>query len=198
MNPVEGREQMELNKISKIDKNVMEIKDEISELIDLAKEEDKEAFINLIEEYKLDMYRIGKTMLGTDEDIGDAMQETVLKAYQNIKKLQRAQSFKSWLIKIMVNECNNILRHKKKVIIFDKFHKEESYEDNYDNLDNESVLKAVKKLEDNFKKVVMLHYYEELSVKDISQTLDISEGTVKSRLSRARKKLFELLKGGEA
>ena len=187
---------MELDEISKIKTKIIESKEEINEIIALAKNGDKEAFINLMEVYKLDMYRMGKAMLDTD-DVGDAMQETVLKAYKNIKRLQKIESFKSWLLKIMVNECNNILRHKKKVIVFDSFFKEESYEDNYDNLDRQPVLKAVKKLEENFKKVILLHYYEELSVKDISQTLDISEGTVKSRLSRARKKLFQFLKGGE-
>lgn len=187
---------MELNKISKNIK-LIESKEEINEFIALAIKGNKEAFINLMEVYKLDMYRMGKAILDTDEDIGDAMQETVLKAYQNIKKLQKVESFKSWLLRIMVNECNNILRHKKKVIVFDKFFNEDSYEDSYDNLDNQPVLKAVKKLEDNFRKVILLHYYEDLSVKDISRTLDISEGTVKSRLSRARKKLFQFLKGGE-
>lgn len=187
---------MELKGISPI-RTRLKSKEEINEFIALAKSGDKEAFINLIEEYKLDMYRMGKTMLYSEEDIGDAIQETVLKAYQNIKKLQKAEFFKSWLLKIMVNECNNILRQKKKVVVFDKLYEEETYEDNYDNLERQPVLKAVKKLEDNFKKVILLYYYEELSVRDISQTLDISEGTVKSRLSRARKKLFQFLKGGE-
>lgn len=188
---------MELDEISKIRTKLIGSKEETNELITLAKNGDKEAFIVLMEKYKLDMYRMGKAMLDMDGDVGDAMQETVLKAYQNIKKLKKVESFKSWLLKIMVNECNNILRHKKKVIVLENFFKEESYEDNYDSLNGQPVLKAVKKLEKNFKDVILLHYYEDLSVKDISQTLDISEGTVKSRLSRARKKLFQFLKGGE-
>lgn len=187
---------MELKEISPTGTK-LKSKEEINELIALAKSGDKEAFINLMEKYKLDMYRMGKIKLDAEEDIGDAMQETVLKAYRNIKKLQKIESIKSWLLKIMVNECNNILRQKKKVVVFDNLFEEEAYEDNYDNLDGQPVLKAVKKLEDNFKNVILLHYYEDLSVKDISQTLDISEGTVKSRLSRARKKLFQFLKGGE-
>jgi RNA polymerase sigma-70 factor (ECF subfamily) len=183
--------------LSKTRKELAEEKIDINELNSLVKNGDKQVFINLIEKYKLDMYRMGKAILEKDEDIGDAMQETVLKAYQNIRTLKKLDSFKPWLLKIMVNECNNILRRKKKVIFFDNFFNEETYEDNYSNLDNQPVLRAVKSLEDNFKKVILLHYYEDLSVKDISKTLDISEGTVKSRLSRARKKLFEFLKGVE-
>lgn len=196
MYQAEGSGKMELKEMSPTRTNLKN-KEEINDLIVLAKNGDKDVFINLMEEYKLDMYRIGKAMLEEDEDIGDAMQETVLKVYQSIKKLQKLESFKSWLLKIMVNECNNILRQKKKVIVLEKFYEEEIYEDNYHDLEKQPVLKAVKKLEDNFKTVILLYYYEELSVRDISKTLDISEGTVKSRLSRARKKLFQFLKGGE-
>ncbi|MDP4147213.1 MAG: RNA polymerase sigma factor [Bacillota bacterium] len=168
----------------------------LKKTIEKAKAGDEEAFISLIENYKLDLYRMGKSILDSDEDVGDAMQETVLKAFRNIKKLEKAESFKSWLIKVMVNECNNILRQKKKFITFDKLFKEEEYTDNY-NLDKHPVLQAIRKLDEEFRKVVMLYYYEDFCVKDISETLEISEGTVKSRLSRARKKLFVLLKGGE-
>lgn len=160
----------------------------------LAKEGDKDAFISIIEEYKIDLYRMGRTILDSDDDIGDAMQETVLKAYKSLKNLKNFHSFKTWLIKIMVNECNNILRSKKKVMFFDKvFHKEESYVDDY-NFDKQPVLIAVKKLEPKFREPILLYYYEDLSIKEISKCLDISEGTVKSRLSRARNKLFQLLK----
>lgn len=160
----------------------------------LAKEGDKDAFISIIEEYKIDLYRMGRSILDSDDDIGDAMQETVLKAYKSLKSLKNLHSFKPWLIKIMVNECNNILRSKKKVVFLDKiFHKEESYVDDY-NFDKQPVLQAVKKLEPKFREPILLYYYEDLSVKEISKCLDISEGTVKSRLSRARNKLFQLLK----
>ncbi|GKU26521.1 RNA polymerase sigma factor [Clostridium folliculivorans] len=160
----------------------------------LAKEGDKDTFISVIEEYKIDLYRMGRTILDSDDDIGDAMQETVLKAYKSLKNLKNLHSFKTWLIKIMVNECNNILRGKKKIVFLDKvFHKEESYTDDY-NFDKQPVLKAIKKLESKFREPIFLYYYEDLSIKEISKCLDISEGTVKSRLSRARNKLFQLLK----
>jgi RNA polymerase sigma-70 factor (ECF subfamily) len=137
---------------------------------------------------------MGRTILDSDDDIGDAMQETVLKAYKSLKGLKNLYSFKPWLIKIMVNECNNILRSKKKIVFLDKiFHKEESYVDDY-NFDKQPVLMAVKKLEPKFREPILLYYYEDLTVKEISKCLDISEGTVKSRLSRARNKLFQLLK----
>jgi RNA polymerase sigma-70 factor (ECF subfamily) len=162
--------------------------------ITLAKDGDKEAFISIIEEYKADIYRMGRTILDNDEDIGDAMQETVLKAYRSLKSLKNLHSFKTWLIKIMVNECNNILRNKKRLVFFNKaIEKEETYTDSY-NLEKQPVLEAIKGLELKYREAVLLYYYEDLSVKEISKCLGISEGTVKSRLARARFKLFHLLR----
>ncbi len=161
-----------------------------------AKHGDKEAFIYLMELYKVDMYRMGRVLLDNQSDVGDAMQETILKAYKSIKNLEKLESFKSWLLRIMVNECNNILRVRKKIAFSAQIFEEDICVDDY-NFDKQPVLEAIRSLEENFRKVILLYYYEDFSIKQISKTLAISEGTVKSRLSRARKKLFETLKGGE-
>lgn len=165
----------------------------IYENLKRAQSGDKEAFVIVMESYKFQLYRIGRTLLNNDEDIGDAMQETVLKVFKGIANINKLESFKSWIFKIMINECNNILRSKKKFSIFTKLFKEESYVDEYD-FENEPVMKGIKSLKEDFKKVIILYYYEDLSVKDIAEILEISEGTVKSRLSRARGKLSEILK----
>ncbi|MHC1685250.1 MAG: RNA polymerase sigma factor [Clostridiaceae bacterium] len=167
----------------------------IYENLKLAKSGDKDAFVAVMESYKFQLYRIGRTLLSNEEDIGDAMQETVLKTFKGIASISKLESFKSWIFKIMINECNNILRSKKKLNIFTKLFKEESYVDDY-NFENEPVMKGIKSLKEDFKKVIILYYYEDLSVKDIAEILEISEGTVKSRLSRARGKLSEILKNG--
>lgn len=171
------------------------INDSTYELLKLAQGGDKEAFVMVIESYKFKLYRIGRTLLNNDEDIGDAMQETVLKVFKGINNIKKLESFKSWIFKIMINECNNILRSRKKISIFTKLFKEESYVDEY-NFENEPVMKGIKSLKEDSKKVILLYYYEDLSVKDIAEILKISEGTVKSRLARARGKLSEMLKSG--
>lgn len=172
--------------------------DTTENLITLARNGDAEAFIHLMDKYKIDLYKLGMTLLHNDDDVGDAMQDTVLKAYKHLKKLHNIESFKSWLLKIMVNECTNILRARKKITFFEKFLKREEkvYFDNY-NLENQLLLQSIKKLDNNLKIIILLFYYEDLSMNDISRTLNIPSGTVKSRLSRARKKLFELMKGEE-
>ncbi|SHK55995.1 RNA polymerase sigma-70 factor, ECF subfamily [Clostridium cavendishii DSM 21758] len=167
--------------------------DLIIDEITLAINGDKTAFINLIEKYKLDMYKIGRGLLSCDEDVGDAMQETVVKAFKNIGKLKNRNSFKGWLLKIMVNECHNILKSKGKYIVTEEAIVNASYTDEY-KVETEHVRKAIKSLDEEFRDVVILYYYNDLNINDISNTLDIPEGTVKSRLSRARKKLFNLLR----
>lgn len=159
------------------------IKDEIT----LAINGDKTEFIALIEKYKIDMYKIGRGILSCDDDIGDAMQEAVVKAFKNINKLKNKNSFKSWLLKIMVNECYNIIEIKGKYVVTQEVALNEKYTDEY-KIETDHVRNAIKNLKKEFRDVVILYYYNELKVKEISSALDISTGTVKSRLSRARKK----------
>lgn len=152
----------------------------------LAKKGDQNAFIRLIQYFEPDLYRVAHAILKRDEDCADAIQNAVLLAYETIYKLRQPPFFKTWLIRILINECNQILRKQKKV-----FHIEEMREITTHNYDLELIeLKmAVEKLEDPLKIVIILHYFEDLSVKEIAEILSLPEGTVKSRLHRARQVL---------
>lgn len=75
---------------------------------------DREAFIRIINDCRLTLYRISKTKLYSDHDCADAIQETILKAYKSIHALRKAKYFKSWIIRILLNECNNLLRSRQK------------------------------------------------------------------------------------
>lgn len=151
---------------------------------------DKDTFIKLIQENKASLYRISKSILKNEADVEDAVGETILKAYKNIDKLRNSESFKPWIMKILVNECYSIGKaHKRLELCEDLNEYEGTYEDNRDN----SLMFYVEKLEEEFKTVVILFYYEDLSIKDIGRVLGISEGTVKSRLSRAKSKLKAMM-----
>lgn len=78
-------------------------------------EGNKEAFTQLIGQYRNDLYKIGKAILGNDEDIADAMQETILKCWQKLDTLKKAEYFKTWLVRILINNCNEILRQREKI-----------------------------------------------------------------------------------
>lgn len=155
---------------------------------------DKKAFEELIRNNKDSMYRIAKTILQNEEDIIEAMQEATLRAYLGIDKLRKKEFFKTWLFRILINECNGILRKKSKEFIVDK---EElcviGTIDNYENIDLKN---AINDLSKDMKTIVNLYYYEDLSVKDISSVLSMPENTVKTNLSRARKRLYSVLKEG--
>lgn len=169
------------------------------ELVELAKKGDKEAFSKIIEEMKYKLYKTGISILKNDDDTCDAIQETLLKAYQNLYTLKNVEYFSTWLIRILINKCYDILRKNSKIVHIDDQlnNNEESY---YDIYSEESILgNVLDKIDKDLKMVTVLFYYDEFSVTEISEILNIPEGTVKSRLSRARNKIYSILKdeGGE-
>ena len=79
-------------------------------LIKKAMKGDAEAFVQLMELNEVSMYKTAKAILANEEDIGDAIQETILAAYKNIHTLKKAQYFKTWLIRILINKCKDIIK----------------------------------------------------------------------------------------
>lgn len=159
--------------------------------IKLAKKGDKNAFINLIENNKASMYRIAVSILNNPQDIEDAFQNTIIKAYEGIIYLKKNEYFKTWLIRILINECNGILRTNKKIIPMEEIQDTREAADEFSKLELTSAIAA---LPEDLKLVTTLFYFEDIPQKDISKLLNIPEGTVRSKLSRARNKLYEVLK----
>ncbi|WP_040210427.1 sigma-70 family RNA polymerase sigma factor [Clostridium polynesiense] len=158
--------------------------------VSLAIKGNKDSFIHLIEHLESYMYKVSKSMLYSDSDCADAIQETILKAYKNIASIKNPQFFKTWLIRILINECNKINNYKKKVIPMEEIFPDSQGTGITDSL---SIEHSISLLEDDLKEAVILYYFEDLPVKEISRVLNIPEGTVKSRLSRARVKLAKSL-----
>ena len=163
------------------------------DLVYKAKKGNGKAFTKLIDENLKSMYRVGKGILKEEDDIEDAIQNTILKAYSNIKSLKNDELFKTWLIKILINECNKIYNFNKKCISLDKV-VEEQYKDKYEDFDLKI---AVDSLAEDLKLVITLFYFEDLRISEISDIIGIPEGTVKSRLSRAKSKIAESMNGKE-
>ena len=163
------------------------------DLVYKAKRGNGKAFTKLMDENLKSMYRVGKGILTREDDIEDAIQYTILKAYLNIKTLKNDELFKTWLIKILINECNKIYNFNKKCISFDKV-VEEQYKDKYEDFD---LKVAVDSLPEDLRLVITLFYFEDLKISEISEVLRIPEGTVKSRLSRAKSKIAESINGKE-
>ncbi|WML37408.1 sigma-70 family RNA polymerase sigma factor [Clostridium sp. OS1-26] len=157
--------------------------------IKLAKKGDKAAFVRIIEENKASMYRVAISILNNEQDVEDAFQNTIIKAYEGIGSLKKNQYFKTWLIRILINECNAILRSNKKIVHVEEF--DDKASNDFSNLE---LTNAVNSLDEDLRVVTTLFYFEDIPQKDIANILSIPEGTVRSRLSRARNKLYEMLK----
>lgn len=166
----------------------------MDELINRSKKGDEEAFTELILSIKNDLYKIAKTRLNNDYEINDAIQETIIKSYNHLRKLKDNSKFKSWIIKILINECNTIYKKKcKKKRIIDKI----LMEDNFNNTDNsiensDSVIDfniLLESLNYEEKIIITLFYNNRFTCSEISQILNINVNTVKSKLSRTKEKI---------
>ena len=155
-----------------------------------AKNGDNEAFLELINENKLNIYRVARGILSNEHDIEDAIQNTIIKAYEKINTLKKNEFFRTWLVRILINECNEIIRMNKRVVSINESNHEERYNDCYENID---LTKAINSLSEELRVTTVLFYFEDMSIKDIASILNIPNGTVRSRLSRARKILREVI-----
>ena len=138
----------------------------------------KEELADLIFENKESMYRLAYTIVENDADAQDAVGDAIVKAFGNIQRLRKKTSAKSWLMQILVNSAHDIVRKRSKWKIVEK---------------QLEMLPIVMELKEEFREIIILYYYEEFSVGEISRMLKIPTGTVKSRLARGRDKLSTIL-----
>lgn len=149
----------------------------------------KEEFERLVIENQLSMYRFAMSILKNSNDAEDAVSETVLTAYEHLSSLKKNDSFKAWMMTILVNVSKKMLRKKKRVVLYDDLGLFEKSTDE----GSCEMWEAVLTLNAKYAKVVILYYYEGFSTREIARILHIPEGTVKSRLSRARSKLQQII-----
>ncbi|KAF6580612.1 MULTISPECIES: sigma-70 family RNA polymerase sigma factor [Paenibacillus] len=169
---------------------------DLTEKAELATQGDKEAFVNIIRAVQQSLYVVARSIIKNEEDCADAIQETIAKAFSNVHGLKEPAYFKTWIIRILINECNRIIRKKKRVFLVPYDLRKTSYKGDYEQIE---LFEVIVGLDEQLQTTVTLFYIEDLSVKDISKVLNVSEGTVKSRLFRARQQLSKLaLGGGEA
>lgn len=131
------------------------------------------------------VYAVG--ILKNNEDAEDALQNTLLNAYEHMGDLRFTDKFKPWIYRILTNECYKILNGRKYAEDIDGL--EVAQETSTSIEDQLTLWEAVNKLKLEYRKVVILFYYEGMSVKSIASVLEIKEAAVKKRLSRAREML---------
>lgn len=155
--------------------------------------DEKAQFCDNIRLYQDLMYRIGFSILRNDEDTKDAVQESILKAFEHIESLKDNKKFKAWILKILTNTSYEMIRKRKDVLeLTDEISENNSSIE--DRLCNKiTVLDIISNLDVKYREVIVLYYYEDMSIKEISQLMNLTEDNVKKRLSRGREKLKKFL-----
>lgn len=170
-------------------------------LVQQFKQENKNAFEEIVNNYYKKVYSTCYRYLGHTEEAADACQDVLLKIYLNLKKFRESSSLSTWIYQITTNTCRDILRkNRDNLKSFDKYDyqiKDQAVSPEKQTILNENqheLQKIINQLSLNYKEVLILRDFEGLSYEEIASTLNISIGTVKSRLSRARSFLREEFK----
>lgn len=162
--------------------------------IESTKITEREAFSAAVTKYSHAMFRAARAVLDGDADAEDAVGEAVLKAWQSWNSLRKKDAVRAWLVKIAVN-CAYEQRRK-----YGRVTPMEDMEELAGAEEPERVSElwdAVLQLPEDHRVVVTLFYYEDLPLTEIARILDVAQGTVKSRLSRARDRLKAILREEE-
>lgn len=146
----------------------------------------KETLGQLIIDSEETMYHIAKSLLYNDADCADAIQEAIVKAFSKLHTLKDDSYARTWLIRIVMNECYAIMRREKKIISLEECQMDEQAAEQKDYSD---LYEAIFKLPEQMKLCVTLYYMEGYSVKEVAALLDTTESAVKNRLAKARGKL---------
>ena len=164
-------------------------------LIKKAKNGDAEAFIRLMEDNKESMKRIAFAYLKREEDVADAIQDTILDAFEHIHTLKKPEYFRSWLTRILLNNCTEIYRRNKRQPVYDMSAEEyESYTSwgDFPGVEAQSDLEfqdLLAHLPEDSRVIFQLYFGEQYTVSQIAKIMKLNENTVKSRLHRGKEQL---------
>ena len=161
----------------------------LEHLVTKAQQGDGRAFVRLIEMNKQSMYKVARSYFTNDEDIADAIQDTIETCYRSISHLAEAQYFRTWLTRILINKCIDILRKNKREHPVSEF---PEYGESSMELNNYEFNELMNSLDEKYRTILLLYYGEGFKISEIAQLLDMEENTVKTRLSKGRSKFREL------
>lgn len=165
------------------------------ELVKKAISGDVEAFETLLQSKRDKLYRTAFLYARNKEDTLDILQETAYQAFLSIKNMKQPEYFDTWLIRILIRVSSAILK-KKKLFILDNEVSHTAVDNvNIEKTSNSQLLlsEAINNLSSDYKTVIILFYYHDLKIKDISEIIGRPENTVKTHLRRARCELRNYL-----
>lgn len=161
----------------------------MEELVRKAKQKDPDAFEELIRRNMQSLYKVAKAYLPSDEDVADAVQETILVCYEKLPSLKHDDYFKTWMTRILMRKCCDILK-RNKVIHFSSNIEEQPVSDRaFEELEWKEVIQL---LDEKYRLIMILFYVEGFQTGEIAQILDMNENTVRTRLKRGREEMQEI------
>ena len=157
-------------------------------------------FEELYERYATDVLRVCYFYLGDRQKAEDVCQDVFVRLITTSPTLQEGRE-KAWLLKVALNRCRDLWRGAwlKRVVLGSPAFELVPAPDEIDSLaEKQEIMQAINQLPATFKEVILLHYYQGYGISEIAEMMELPEGTISSRLSRGRKKLETILKGGDA
>ena len=155
----------------------------MTELVQRARQGDTEAFVALMEARKQSFYKVARGILGRDEDVADAVQETVLLCFEKLGQLRQPAHFRTWSTRILINVCRDMLRDRGRVTPVETVPERAEQDPGQANAEFLALLDSI---DEKYRTVLLLYYGEGFSVREISALLSLKEETVKTRLKRGR------------
>ena len=168
------------------------VRDKTEKLIFRARNGDADAFVELMEGYKQSMYKTAKAWLMREEDVADAISETILDCFEHLDALKEPRYFGTWLVRILLNNCSNIRKQNQK---YGPAAGPEMLERNADlrgsseEEDNRTFLEYLEPLNEEDRRLMILFYVWGFRTREIGELLHWKEATVKARLQRGREKI---------
>ncbi len=153
-----------------------------------------EAFVRLMEAQKQSLYKIARSFLHSPMDAEDAVAQTVLDAWEKRGTLRKPAYFKTWLTRVLINNCKDILRQSGRLVLTDEPPEPFPREDDYSGLYFEELMAL---LPSSARPVMQLYYGEGFRAREIAELLDMPVGTVTAKLKRGRDALETALQKGE-
>ena len=153
---------------------------------------DAKKFCECVRRHRDDLYILALAILKNEADAEDAVSNAILEAYEHVGQLRRFQKFKPWMLTITKNEA---LKLRKKRLYLPGNETVEALSKSV-RVQYDEMWDVLQQMKEEYRIVVVLFYYQELTLVEIAHVLDIPVGTVKSRLSRGKAQLREMLERG--
>lgn len=156
------------------------------ELVKRAISGDDQAFVNIMQLYKVDLYKTAFAYLKNSDDALEAIQEVTYRAYKGIRQVREESYVKTWLIRIMINYCNDQLKKKKREVLGEDLLQKHGIPEEHSGLEIKDIIES---LDDRSREILTLKYFHDLKIKEIAASMQCPEGTVKTWLNKALKAL---------